>query len=256
MSVEELNFGIYETMRTFNGELKFLDRHLKRMEDGAKFLGIYIDGGMEKVEREVKAQASKNFAGTDLRIRFSLARGELTVGSNLQESAKLVVNISELSGLFLEPISLVSYRGKRPLPQLKSESMSLEIAARKYASDRGYDEAIFFEGNAFEGSVFEGRAFEGSKTNIFFIKDGQIFTNENGILLGITRQIVCEIADVKIVDFSLNDLYNADEIFVTNSVQGIVPVKKIDKKLFENISFEITNLIKSKYEKLANNGDL
>ena len=115
------------------------------------------------------------------------------------------------------------------------------------ARSRGYDEAILLN--------VEGNISEGSGQNIFYVKDGVVYTNneESSILLGITRDSIISICKnldlpVSINSFSLNDLLNADEIFFTGTASEVTPVRSIDDTLIGNGEVgAITSKLKSQY---------
>ena len=108
-----------------------------------------------------------------------------------------------------------------------------ECGDGKEALEKGYDEAVFLNNLNFVA--------EGSISNIFIIKDSVVFTPslDTGILKGITRDVVIEIA----ADFGIkcsenylktDDILTADEVFMTNSLMEIIPVREIDGQIFSD----------------------
>src|SRR5690606_23780819 len=94
----------------------------------------------------------------------------------------------------------------------------------------GVFEAIF---------VDDGWVREGSISNVFVVKKGVVMTPRAEILLGITRKVMLQLArklNLKVIegDFTKRKLYNADEIFITSSVKGIVPVREVDGRKIGN----------------------
>ncbi len=124
--------------------------------------------------------------------------------------------------------------------------MISSILAKNYARSQGAFESIMIDRH--------GNATEGTFTNLFIIKDGVLKTPGGQMLFGITRKIILEMAPeilpVEECDISLEDLYEADEIFLTNSVKGIVPVKGIDGQVVPGGEF--TPMLQEQYLQLLN----
>jgi branched-chain amino acid aminotransferase len=107
------------------------------------------------------------------------------------------------------------------------------ILAIRDAATRGYDEALLLDG--------EGNIAEASGENLFIVRDGRLFTNDelHSILLGITRDSVIEIArdlgyTVEIATLRLSDLLTADEAFLTGTAAEVTPVREVDGRCIGN----------------------
>jgi branched-chain amino acid aminotransferase len=103
------------------------------------------------------------------------------------------------------------------------------ILAIREAAARGFDEALLLDVN--------GNLAEGAVENIFLVRDGRLLTNDeqSSILLGITRASVIEIArnlgyEVEVRALSLEDLFDADEAFLTGTAVEIVPIRQVDER--------------------------
>lgn len=138
--------------------------------------------------------------------------------------------------------------------RLKTTSRLFYELARQAAKDKGFNEAIILN--------TRGYLAEGTKSNIFFVKDKGIFTPalSCGCLEGITRKVIFDIArDSKLrVDegnFTLRDLYEADEAFFTNSLMGVMPLTSLERrKLKAGIPGRLTKFFMRKYNALLENG--
>ena len=138
--------------------------------------------------------------------------------------------------------------------KIKTTSHLFYRIAYLEAKNKGFDEAIILNNR--------GYILEGSRSNIFLVKDNQIFTPalECGCLDGITRKVTFDLAkkyNLKIEEgkFTLLDLYRADEAFLTNSLIGIMPLVSIEKQLIgRGLSGKITKLFMQKYSLLLKNG--
>jgi len=122
------------------------------------------------------------------------------------------------------------------------------VIAKREALRNGYDEAIMLN--------VEGKVSEGTGENVFIVKNGYLVTPDIGssILQGITRDTVIKIAKQENIDtiereVTRIELYNADEVFLTGSAAGVVPVLSIDRKKIGNGDVgPITKLISQKYK--------
>ncbi|MCI0660829.1 MAG: aminotransferase class IV, partial [Acidobacteria bacterium] len=121
------------------------------------------------------------------------------------------------------------------------------ILAVREAAMRGYDEAIMLDVN--------GNLAEGAVENIFLVRNGKVLTNDekSSILLGITRASVIEIArnlgfEVEIRALSLDDLFEADEAFLTGTAIEIAPIREVDGRIIgEGRSRPITEMIQKTF---------
>jgi len=107
------------------------------------------------------------------------------------------------------------------------------VLAVREAVRRGFDEALLLD--------VEGNVAEGSGENLFIVKDGQVFTNDErySILLGMTRDAVIQIAqdagyEVNVGPISLSDLLNSDEAFFTGTAAEVTPIREVDGTLINN----------------------
>jgi branched-subunit amino acid aminotransferase/4-amino-4-deoxychorismate lyase len=116
--------------------------------------------------------------------------------------------------------SLVTYKATRPNPKHKLSDRTIEDQALKFANGKGAVDAILIDKN--------GNFTEGSISNFFIVINKTIITPKRNILLGIMRKQVLKNVNVKFRNIKLEDVKNAEEIFITNSIKGIVPISKID----------------------------
>lgn len=229
-------FGLYETIRAYNGKPFRLDAHLARMRYSAERLGIPLK--VADIRQAVMDTVQANgFA--DTRIRITVSIGEGTITPNLASCIEptIVVLVTEyhpptpekyrdgfkviISNIRRNSLSLVTY--------MKSANTMEAMLARQEARAKGKDEALFLNQKGF--------LTEASGSNLFLIKDGNLVTPrfETGILPGVTRVVVFEVAHqlgikVREKNVKLVELMQADEAFITNSLIEIVPVTEVTGK--------------------------
>ncbi|NGZ78151.1 4-amino-4-deoxychorismate lyase [Saccharibacillus sp. VR-M41] len=229
--------GLFETFRTYGGEPFLFERHLARMKRGADELGIAWSPDHAALRAEVGALLNANGLA-DAYIRLTLTAGEGGLGLPSGRHYEHPCRIVYVKALPEPPTAW--YAEGRTLQVLKTPRNTPEGAERLKSlhymngilGRRELDGIPGAEGA--EGLMLtrEGFAAEGIVSNLFFAAGGTLYTPAigTGILPGITRQFVLELAaqagiEAKEGFYTIADLNAADEIFLTGSVQGIVPVR-------------------------------
>lgn len=226
----EFGHGLFETIDVKKSKAIFLEEHLKRLNEGLKALKID-----KNIEHNQVIDAVKVLSITDGALKIIVSNDNTIFKGREnhynEESYKLGFSIKKADTLRNETSSLT---------YMKTICYNENIIELNKAKEQGYQE-VFFENT-------KGEICEGSLSNLFFIKDNIIYTPDVkcGLLNGIIRQWVIENFNVKEGFFTKEDLYQCDEIFLTNSLMGIMRVNKIDdRKLTEhNISDNIYKFYK------------
>ena len=231
----QYGYGLFETMRAYGGPARGgcvfrLDRHLGRLSRTAVLLGLAVDAGelADAVGRSLEA----NGLG-DARIRITVSAGE---GSAVPDAASCARPTVLVVAAAYEPLPQEAYRrGFRailssitrnslsPLSAVKSISFLASMMARQEARDAGVDEAVCLNER--------GMVAEASMSNLFVVAGGVLRTPglDNGILPGVTREAVLELAAgagiaIDEGDITPDELAAADEAFLTNSVMEVMPL--------------------------------
>ncbi|OWR27467.1 4-amino-4-deoxychorismate lyase [Saccharibacillus sp. O23] len=228
--------GLFETFRTYGGEPFLLDRHLERMARGARELGIAYDLDPAALRAEIAALLAANgLADGYVRLTLTAGEGELGLPAGLYERPRRIVYVKAVpeppAFWHTEGRALQVLRTRRNTPEgaerLKSLHYMNGILGRRELG--GIPGAAGAEGLML---TREGFVAEGIVSNLFFAAGGRLHTPsvETGILPGITRAFVLELAERAGIPteegfYTPEDLQRADEIFLTGSVQEIVPVR-------------------------------
>ncbi|MFC2063099.1 aminotransferase class IV [Chloroflexota bacterium] len=229
-------FGLFETMRAYEGQVFRLDSHLNRLASSAKILGL--PGGVTDLKAAVMATIQANQLG-DARIRITVSIGEGSMVPDPDTCKQPTVLI--MAGNyhpypeqiyqkgFRVVVSSIRRNSGSPLSRLKSANYLENMLAKQEARAAGVDEALCLNE--------KGLLAEASMSNIFLANDGviQMPRVENGILPGITREVVLEMASrLGIVtseqDIKPEELFQSRESFLTNSLIEIMPLTEIDGK--------------------------
>jgi branched-chain amino acid aminotransferase len=233
-------YGLFETMRAYNGYVFRLDGHLARLRSCAQSLGlahsIIASEAKQSLESACMATLEANKL-KDARVRLTISAGEgdMTPDPNTCSSSTVLVTAQNLippppekyeSG-FKAAVSSLRRNSQSPLSRLKSTCYIENILARMAAKAAGCDEALLLNE--------QGYLAEGSTTNVFLVSHGELITPccESGVLPGITREAVLEIArtsNIKAAErwVELNELIEAQEAFVTNSILELMPLVSVE----------------------------
>jgi branched-chain amino acid aminotransferase len=236
--------GVFEGIRAYNGRIFRLDEHLDRLWNSAK--AILLDIPMTKADMtEILCEAIRTNGLHDAYIRVLVTRGKGDLGLDMRKCPKAtVIVIADKIQLFAAEVYdrgltlMVSHLRRMSPEQLSPTIKSLNylnnILARAEAARADSDEAILLNQ--------QGYVAECSGDNIFFIRDGKIFTPPVwvGILEGITRNVAMRLGREKlgmeVIEevFTVPELYRADEVFVTGTGAEIIGVVRINGRTIAN----------------------
>lgn len=223
--------GVFETLLVADGKVFALDRHLARLAKSASGLGISMPDGAA-IANGVSQVLAKNPKVDFGRLRVTVTSGAGPLGSDRTSvTPTLVISLAEQAAWpESTKVLLVPWTRNEnsPLAGLKTTSYAENVYALDAAKSRGFSEAVFCDTS--------GRLCEGTGSNIFLVKDEQIFTpsDASGLLRGITRDLVIEWANesgfvVSERDVDPSELWDADEVFITSSTRDIQPVSELAK---------------------------
>lgn len=239
--------SIFETMRFHRGKIVYFQQHLKRLESSAKLIGIKFPYSLQRIKGMITRTIRIN--------KFKDANVKLILFGAVSKT-DVIILVKKYQPYPLEKYrkgfsAIISQFRQRDifLAQIKTTNRALYERAFNRAKAIGFDEAIILNK--------QGNITEGTRSNIFFVKNNALCTPalECGCLAGITRRAILDLAKnskikVNIGKFNLQDLYQADEAFLTNSLMGIMPLKKIERKNLGKADFKLTRFFMQKYNHL------
>jgi branched-chain amino acid aminotransferase len=246
--------GVFTTMRSYGGKVFRLEQHLRRLRDSCEALFIPLQHKDEALTRAATEVLERNNL-SDARLRLTVTRG--------------LARQDPLHGLRLEPTAFLTATDLEPYPQefyqrgltvilndeqklnpydLQAGHKTLNyfsrLAALREANRRGAGEALWFDVHNYLQS--------GSISNVFVVKGSRLFTPptlqelrdkvvepapypKSATLPGVTRAVVMELAGEQGIErhpaaLTANDVLDADEVFLTNSIMGVMPVCRIERK--------------------------
>lgn len=233
--------GVWEALRLHEGVLVFLDEHLDRLWQGAATIGMHIGLSREELTAAIWHTLEANHMHDHVHVRFMLTRGikktpsqdpRLTIsGPNLViiPEHKVADPGSHDKGIRLFTTTIRRGSPDYLDPRLNCHSKLHEVMALVQAIEAGADEALMLDIHGFVSTC--------NATNFFMVKSGAVWTSTGQYCMqGITRGKVIDACLQHGIpcyekNFSLFDVYGADEAFVTGTFGGLTPVIKVDGRV-------------------------
>lgn len=232
--------GVYETLRAYRGRVFKLADHLARLERSASRIQLRLPAGLERLADLVRETLLRNqLQEAYLRITVSRGAGEIGLDPALCKTQTLVIIAKPFQpypqSIYTEGVPVIVAKTRRNLPealppQVKSLNFLNNILAKMEAKAAGAHEALMLN--------HRGDVTEGTTSNVFVVQAGRLRTPsvECGILDGITRELVLQLAlelgiPSEEARLSMADLLRAEECFLTNTTQEVLPVTRVDGQL-------------------------
>jgi branched-chain amino acid aminotransferase len=234
--------GVYETLRTYNGQPFLFERHMQRLRTSAGMLALAVPLADAEIDRRfrdtVRAAGLGDAPSREAYIRILVTRGvgELSYDPNGCPDPTVVVIVKPqidpppdvfASGVRVALVPVVRNHPGSVSPLIKSNNLLNNALAMQEAFRRGGYEGIMRN--------YKGELAECTQSNLFIVKDGAALTPpiDAGLLAGITRAFLFEVGaeiGVPVREAVLRDadLFGADECFLTSTTRELVPIVKVD----------------------------
>ena len=230
--------GVYETLRTYNHRLFLFDRHARRLRRSAGMIALDLPFSDDDLLQAITDTMARAALPDEAYVRVLVTRGvgELTYDPKATPSHTLVViakpqidppEAAYRDGVAVAIVDIIRNHPGSVNPMIKSNNLMNNALAMQEALRRG----------AFEGAMrnYRGELTECTTANLFVVKSGSVLTPplDAGILPGITREFIFEIGraagiDVHEAVLRDEDLYGADEAFLTSTTREAVPIVTVD----------------------------
>ncbi|NER80538.1 MAG: aminotransferase class IV [Leptolyngbya sp. SIO1D8] len=233
--------GIWEALRLHDGVLVFLDEHLDRLWQAAATVGMDMKMTRKELTDKLWNTLKANDMHDNVHVRFMVTRGIkktpsqdprlIVSGPNLViiPEYKVASPDSRQRGITLFTSTIRRGSPDYLDPRLNCHSKLHEVLALVQAIEAGADEALMLDVHGFVATC--------NATNFFIVKQGEVWTSTGQYCMnGITRGKVIQVAEDNAIpchqkNFSLFDVYGADEAFVTGTFGGLTPVVKVDGRI-------------------------
>lgn len=235
--------GVFETLRAYKGVIFRCNDHIDRLFNSASAIYIKIPFKKDYLKEALYNTLKENNM-EDASLRLSITRGESGPGLDIEGCPRPSVIITPRAfngypegmytgGIHAAVVAIRRIPASSLSPGIKSLNFLNNILAKIEAKDLSASEGIMLS--------VEGYVAEGAVSNIFIVKDGVIKTPplSVGILNGVTRAAVIELArknNIPLLEkaFFPDELYNADECFITSTMYEVMPVTTLNNKQVGN----------------------
>ena len=247
-------YGLFETLLVTARGIPLLREHWQRMSEGAATLELALPGFAEWTDGIRKFLRNQTGGGSPYALRLTLTGG----APSSDHPSALIMQVRPFpyhaaqyeAGIVLHLLS-TPRNEHSPLVGIKSTNYLENILARQEALRHAAEEGIWFN--------FQGQLAEGAMSNIFFVKNDMLFTPalSCGCLPGTRRAFVLKLARklrIKVSEgaFLKENLLQADEVFLTNALMGIMPVRRIGEQSLmvapPASAFSVTRLLAKKLD--------
>jgi branched-chain amino acid aminotransferase len=233
-----LGDGVWEGIRLHNGRLAFIKQHMRRLYDGAKALDMDIGLSADQLVERIKNTCDANHMSDEVHIRLMVTRGIKSTpyqDPRVTTSAATIVIIAEHKSatepLDNQGVSLFTSHVRRGYPDVQDPKLNTHsklncILACIQATKAHADEALMLDPHGFVATC--------NSTHFFIARDDEVWTSSGDFCLdGITRRNVidlCKNNGIKVFErnFTLADVYAADEAFITGTFAGLSAVAQVD----------------------------
>jgi branched-chain amino acid aminotransferase len=248
------SLAVYEGI-TAIGERPFrLDDHLSRLRKSAVVLGMKVIYSDEEIKEALKVLLQNtNFKRSAIRIYVT--GGEMLNNTDFDPNkSTFIMSVEELlpfePKLYTTGAKLLTYEHLRFMPEIKTTNYITAVLGQKTRKSEGAIETLY---------TYKNLALECSTSNFFIVKNEILITPKENILKGITRKVVIEIAKGEKISVEerrvqIDEVYDADEVFITSSFKDVMPIIVVNDQIVNNKKIGyITRKVGKIFKDLINN---
>ena len=261
--------GVYETIRTYNGEPFLFDRHLQRLRASAAMIMLDVPlSDAEFLQRSMETMTAAGLgrkgdgsaAEAYIRILHTRGIGDLSYDPAATPTPSVVVIVKPLpipsedqfrNGVKVCMVDIIRNHPRSVNPLIKSNNLLNNALCMQQAIRKGGVEGVFRN--------YKGELSECSQSNLFIVKNGVVRTPplDAGLLAGITRGFVFELGkalSIRVEEAALkdDDLFGADEAFFTSTTKELMPIVQVDERIVgTRRPGPITNRLLEEYRRRA-----
>ncbi|RJQ32967.1 amino acid aminotransferase [Candidatus Parcubacteria bacterium] len=224
-------FGVFDVLKTANGKIFLFDKHFKRLSDSAASLGIKLPVSKEEIVEAIKILIKKNKIN-EASIRIVLTGGRMSASDGMHfdfDTPTFYILVSEFKPLakelFERGVKLAAVDYNRDMAETKTLNyiMAVREINKRQAKEKFF-EILYVSGDG---------VLEAATSNFFAFVGSKLVAPKEGILKGITRNLVIDLAkkefEVEERKLTVDELESASEAFIAATNKDILPVVKIDK---------------------------
>lgn len=220
-------YAVFDLLQTVGGKPFMLRDHLDRFHSSAKLMGLTIPLSDEEIERVILELLERN-GHREATVRLVLTGGEAPDGMHFDPATPTFLIVThELfevpASVYTDGAKLLAVQHSREFPEAKTTNYLTWLRNHPRIEAEGALDLLYHDGRIIS---------EAATASFYVVKDGRILAPEHGVLRGTVGSCVLELArerfEVVMGEVTLDDLYSAQECFLTSSVRGVVPITRID----------------------------
>ncbi len=229
-------YGVFDAMKTVEGRPFLLKAHFKRLQNSVRLLNIDFKLSLPEFVKIVNKLLSLNqdiFSGEDVVIRTMVTGGVSSNGLKMDGEPTVLITINDLSlvvpdkELYKTGAKIITVDFQRVMPEAKTTNYLTAVLHQKEKEETGATEIVYYH---------KGLLSEGATSNIFIVKNGKFITPAKNVLSGTTRNLVVKLLletgeVVEKREVGIKELFKADEVFLTGTFKGVLPIIQADDKI-------------------------
>ncbi len=223
-------YGVFDFLRTYRGRPFALDAHIRRLQNSARLINLSCPWSLEEIRERVEQTLARNDYD-EANIRLLITGGDSDDSITPGARPRLLILVTPLKNFprswYSDGVKIVTVDRTRYIPGAKSIDYIRAIMSLNQAKQEDAIEAIYVDA--------DGRVLEGTTSNIFAVFAGTLRTPPEDILPGVTRDVLLSVAasqfPTELRTISREELYHADEVFLTSSNKEVLPVRQVDDRL-------------------------
>lgn len=216
-------FGVFDFFRVRDGKPMFMKDHLDRFDQSQKFMDLAFKIGRDEIQQAISNLQEKNgfkYGGFKLVL---LADDEEDSNDLMPFFYILNTKLPKKKGSV--PSRLISHEYLRQFPHIKSVSYFQACLLQKEMKNAKAIDVVYYH---------EGIISEAARSSIFIVRENKLLTPKRDILEGVTRKNILkfssEIIETQITDITIEQLQEADEIFISSTLKEVMPITHLDGK--------------------------
>lgn len=220
-------YAVFEFFRILRGVPVFLEDHLERFERSARLLELTPPFGREKLDgliRELIELNNLREAGIQMLLTGGYSPDAFTPGQPNLIIAPMAVTPPPAQ-LYQQGGKVILHQNLRELPEAKTTDYLVAVKLAKRVRAEGATEVIYHDGKT---------VYEGGRSSLLIIQQGTLITAQAGVLPGITRKHLLEVArpilPIQERPITLAELYSADEVLLTGATRQVMPITQIEDR--------------------------
>jgi D-alanine transaminase/branched-chain amino acid aminotransferase len=219
-------YAVFDLLRTVGGRPFLLAQHVQRLRASAEHLGMTVPATDAQIASAIDELLALN-GHEEATVRLVLTGGVSPDGMSFDPATPTFFILThELheppASLYEQGGALVLTNHRREVPEAKTTNYITMLRHRESTAEAGAMDLLYHDGE---------RIFEAASASVYFVRDSKIFAPEADVLWGTVGSLVLELAgdDYEIVstEVSLEDALSADEVFLTSTTRGVVPIVRL-----------------------------